>query len=251
MGIEYRHLLIPRDNTWRPDAPVIARLIEAWRKNRFAVIQGSPDHLRMNYQTGSTRYTHAADTGVSLHNRNGWRPFADADISALQTGETILQWPVTNTLDTGLRHPLGLSDEVEGTYFDLELHLSDDFVDYGDAGIDPIDTKCACGEELAYSLWPDHEADIFYSGRVRRVCQSCGAAFRPQDRPVVCRDGLTGVESELMGGAVYRFAIVVDCGKCWRTTSDFPDTPLTATEEFVAVSSEALNTSLYQLGSWS
>lgn len=153
---------------------------------------------------------------------------------------------MTSTLDCGLKHPLGFTDDVEGAYFDLELHFSDDFVSARNEMIDPVDALCDdCGQDLAYE--PDVMPDTFGAGRIRRSCPKCSSPFRPQDHVVVFRDGMTGQESELKGGATYRFAIVVDCGKCWRTDAE-PDAPPVATSEFLDVSSRALSVPLSGVG---
>ena len=246
MGVEYRYLLIPSDNTHRPDAQAVERLIHAWRDSSFAVKPGSPEHKALNYKQGSTNYAHAAATGASLHTAKGWGSFHDKDIGRTSQGELILQWPVTRTLKRGIRNPLGLVDEEDGTYFDLELHFSDDFVHTCNEMIDPMDAECGkCGKDLEHS--PDHKQDIFYAGRIRWACPKCKTEFRPQDHVAVCRDGMTGDESELPGGAVYRFAIVVDCGKCWRTDDSAEEAPA-VTEEFLSVCSKALGVPLYGVG---
>lgn len=246
MGVEYRYLLIPRDNMHRPNAEAVMQLIEAWRDNGYAVRGGTPQHAAMNFHTHSTTYANAAATGASIRTAQGWRSFEDPHIGVVDQGELILQWPVTNTLDCGLKNPLGLVDEVEGTYFDLELHFSEDFVSDCNEMIDPMDTLCgSCGQDLEY--WPDSKPDIFYAGRIRHVCPRCGTPFRPQDRAAVFRDGMTGEESELKGGAAYRFAIAVDCGKCWRTDARADAAPV-ATDEFLEVSMKALGVPLYGVG---
>lgn len=200
----------------------------------------------MNFHTQSTKYAYAAATGASIHTAQGWRSFEDAHIDLVDQGDLIIQWPVTNTLDCGLKNPLGLVDKVEGTYFDLELHFADDFVSDCNEMIDPMDALCdSCGRDLEY--WPDASPDIFGAGRVHRVCPSCSTPFRPQDRVAVFRDGMTGEEGALKGGATYRFAIVADCGKCWRTDAK-ADAPPRATSEFLEVSTNALRVPLYSVG---
>jgi hypothetical protein len=54
--------------------------------------------------------------------------------------------------------------------------------------------------------------------------------------PLTIRDGFTGVESKATGGVVYRFAVVVDCGKYW------PDAPAQVTPAFLAVVESTANT---------
>jgi hypothetical protein len=254
MGVEYRHFLIPRDNTVRPDGDAVRRLIEAWRTHGFIAPSGPQALVKFKTNhTGTTiepeKLAHAATTGALIDERGGWRAFAD-EMDQLLVGEAIVQWPITNTNECGIAHPLGLVDRVAGTYFDLELHFSDDFVEHCSEMIEPIDASCACGAQLAYNCDVEEQYDIFYDGRIRRTCSECGAAFRPQEHAVVYRDGVTGAEREVMGGAIYRFAIVVDCGKCWQLRRDLREVSLAATKEFIDVSSEALGAPLYEIGSF-
>lgn len=247
MGVEYRYYLIPRDNTYRPSPEAVGRLIEAWRDSKFAVRPGSPEHTALDYESGSINYAHAATTGASLHTSQGWRGFSDTDIGRVGNGELVLQWPVTRTVEREVRHPLGLIDEEDGVYFDLELHFSDDFVEVCSEVIDPMDTGCSeCDEPLGYSL-DVGKPDVFRSSRIRRTCPKCKTEFRPQDRTATYHDGMTCDESDLQGGATYRFAIVIDCGKCWQTETSGDVAPA-ATEEFVSVSSKALGIPLYGVG---
>lgn len=244
MGVEYRFLLIPRDNTHRPGLDAIQRLIAAWRDNGIAVRPGSPEHQAISANQMTATQAHAVETGASIRTASGWRSFHDADIGDTATGELILQWPVSRTEAGGVKNPFGLEDE-DGTYFDLELHFADDFVQVANETIDPMDTACSkCGKDLEY--WPEGE-DIFYAGRIRQACPKCATAFHPQDRVAVYRDGETGEESDLEGGATYRFAIVIDCGKCWQTETSGGGAP-TLSAEFLAVATSALGVPLYGVG---
>jgi hypothetical protein len=56
---------------------------------------------------------------------------------------------------------------------------------------------------------------LFYAPRMRTRCQACGRAFDPSERAATVRDPWTNEESKVRGGATFRFAVVVDCGKCW------------------------------------
>lgn len=247
MGVEYRYLLIPRDNTHRPDTEAVERLIRAWRDSNFAVRRGSPEQAAILKTISSKTQAHAVATGASLHTAAGWRSFDDGNIEEAAAGELILQWPVPRAQPSTVRNPFGLVDEEDGTYFDLELHFSDDFVQVANEMIDPMDAGCSkCGKDLEY--WPEIGVpDIFHSGRIQRTCPACGANFRPQDRVVVFRDGITGDESELRGGATYRFAIVIDCGKCWRTETSGDGEPVLEAE-FLSVCETALGVPLYGVG---
>ena len=252
MGVEFTNLLIPRDNTFRPDGAAVRRLIAAWRESNFVVVPGSPALRRMNFD-GMTDYPVAANTGASLRTPSECRAFEDADLDDLSrlSNEFIIQWPVQNRLESGVAHPLADIDEThDGAYYELELHFAEDFVNVQNEMIFMESARCSCGENLQYDLSFDDlasGANIFYAGRVHRACPNCGELFRPQDQAALYTDGITGAESELQGGAMYRFAIAIDCGKCWRTSAGKDAIPVIKAE-FMQTSAAAIGAPLYQVG---
>jgi hypothetical protein len=218
MGVEFRTFLIPRDNAFRPDAATARRLIAALQEAKFI-----PD----------------ADAVMQLADREA-RLDESADLSA---AEFILRWSVDDRRRNGLEHPLAdiVEDAGHGAYYDVRLNFADDFVEVVSESIDPLPNLCACGQDLGY----DAEPDIFYAGRVRRICPSCTQPYRPQDHAATHRDGISGAEREIMGGAYHRFAIVIDCGKHWRT--DGGAAPLAAAA-FVSAVQLVLGQQLYEVG---
>jgi hypothetical protein len=218
MGVEFRTLLIPRDNTFRPDVAGARLLIAAWRQAGFLP---SADAV-LRFPGRETRFDEHSD---------------------LSAPEFMLQWSIDDRRLTNVRHPLTdiVEDPEQGAYYDIRLHFSDDFIEVASELINPPLTECTCGEDLAY----EPEADIFYAARIRRVCAVCGEAYRPQDHIGSYRDGITGAERELIGGANHRFAIVIDCGKHWRTRSERPPV---VSGEFAEASTSALGVLLYEVG---
>lgn len=164
----------------------------------------------------------------------------------LSVPEFILKWEIEDRRLAGLTHPLAdiVEGAEQGAYYDIKLHFSDDFVEIISELIDPPPSICTCGEDLLY----DPEADIFYSARIRRVCPVCSEPSRPQDHAGSYRDGITGVESELIGGANHRFAIVIDCGKHWQTSTDRPPSVSPA---FAEISTSTLGGLMYEVGDFS
>lgn len=225
MGVEFRLFLIPRDSAARPDSAAISRLLASLRREHF--VEGQ-----------LTRRTKPTNDGN--------KPILDADFAALGAGEALAFFNVSDHVALGLRHPLvsPYTDEDGGSYYDLELRLSDDFITNGNEYIDPIDENCRCGEALGYQ--PEHQDDLFYSSRIRRTCPRCGEPYRPQDRPVTLRNPMTGEDKPpLSGGLTYRFAIVVDCGKSLPVETDAEPT---FTAEFRQACEEALGVRLYEVG---
>ncbi len=124
-----------------------------------------------------------------------------------------------NLAASGLRYPLSENQwDPSETYYDIELHFSPDYVYHVSEIIDPFAKPpiCEqCGEALEY--WPPDAigaGGIFYSSRLHLRCPRCDTPFHVAKLPAVVRDGRTGHEDMVNGGACYRFAIVVDCGKC-------------------------------------
>jgi hypothetical protein len=199
LGVEFQAVLIPRDNTVRPDGAAVLRLIAALRQAHF--LAGAP----------SMRTKPLKSSGKQVQ---------DLDIAALESGEFIAWWSVNDHLKEALTHPIAPEPRFddEGGYYELELRFSDDLVAAANESVDPLDAACTCGNALEY--WPQGDDDLYYAARIRRTCPSCSRAFRPQDKETTIRDGITGAESPIMGGLTYRFAVVIDCGKSWPQDSD-------------------------------
>lgn len=220
MGVEFRTLLIPRDNTLRPDANAVRRLLAAWREAGF-----------LPHASGRINFP-GADDDAHFDEQ-----------AAFDRPEFILQWFIEDRRQARLRHPLMEMVEAPeyGASYEIKLHFADDFVETADEIIDPPPGICSCGADLAF----DADDDIFYAARIRRVCSSCGEAYRPQDHVGYYQDGITGEQSELPGGATYRFAIVIDCAAHWQTSANVAPE---ATSAFLRLSSTALDTELYEVG---
>jgi hypothetical protein len=117
-----------------------------------------------------------------------------------------------------LRYPLDTdspADDPEETYYDLQLWLPRDYVYKTSEQIAPFaDTRCACGAELQYD--PEVEGRVlFHTSRMHAVCTQCGKPFDAATRATTVRNAWTNEPSSVPGGATFRFALVVDCGKCW------------------------------------
>jgi len=74
---------------------------------------------------------------------------------------------------------------------------------------------------------------------------------RPQDHTATLRDGASGTEARVTGGAVSRFAIVINCGKAFAIERDgATGTPMAvrALPRFVQLCEGALDVELYEVG---
>ena len=85
---------------------------------------------------------------------------------------------------------------------------------------------------------------VFVDRRISSACPSCGKPFRPQDLVARVRDLRTGVPRDRRGGATYRFAVVVDCGKRFAREG----WPIRASKEFLILVQKTLAQRFYQVG---
>jgi hypothetical protein len=235
MGVEMEVFLIPRDNAFRPDGPALAAFVEALRAGRWVCDPQLPSFEAMRFE-GMRRNAHAAKTGayvakladriLRVRDGAGYAPLPSGDLAGFFTDarETDLQivWPVENLGDR-LRYPLDKDPpnaDPEETYYDLEMWLSRDYVYKMSEQIDPFDdTTCACGAELGYDPESGNEC-LFFTSRILATCKECGQPFDASTRTAAVRDPWTNDTSDVPGGATFRFALVVDCGKCWPEDQD-------------------------------
>jgi hypothetical protein len=172
-------------------------------------------------------HAHAASTGAYVSALAEGRertilrgPFPNeglADwLSPRREADMRIIWPVERLEAVPLRYPVNAPSPVsrEDTYYNFEIWLGRDFVYPTSELIEPFDDEaCSCGESLVYH--PETESHLFYEARIRVRCKNCGTEFDPSQRSARVRDPWSDEESEVPGGATFRFAVVVDCGKCF------------------------------------
>lgn len=245
MGVEYRHYLVPEDRTFAPDAGGIARLVEALRARRWIL---TPEHPAFLAQHAAREKipAHEATGGYALRtvdNPGAPRMLKLADhaiaapipvtadwISSLRTPTSTDpqrdELALVFTVDSGdegfdgaaIAYPFAAGEDESG-YHDVVIHASRDFVHHASESMDPIDTLCTCGQDLAYQPDP-YNLDVWlairHEERIRARCPRCASPFNPSQRRSSRRDSGTGKPlPPLAGGGAYRFALLVDCGKGW------------------------------------
>ncbi|MCC6741793.1 MAG: hypothetical protein IT452_22425 [Planctomycetia bacterium] len=195
MGIEYCHYVIPVPAAMRPEPAHLASLIGRLRRDKFI-----PDHAPELLQP------HGESSPV-VH----LEPWI---LSEWMRDDMILRWYVERADGSGCLYPLEPKSEVpHDPYWQIEIRSSPEFVHRASEIIEPLSsTRCRCGQELEFSR--EEGRDIFYSFRIRRVCPRCGAEFVPDGVKCLYHDGWTARVSDLKGGCVHGFALLVDCGKC-------------------------------------
>lgn len=224
MGVEYRRLLIPKPSTLRPSAELVVSLVEELRRNRW-LVAFADGHLSNLTSSAGRFYDLAMSSGYYI------RTFGKKTVAGPESPEELrnfldvaidqdlmLTWPVESLGTSGLNYPLiplpfDSPQDAADCYYELQIHLGRDFIYHVSEDIDPFDDPlvCVCGESLEYD--PPSGSDPFFASRIARSCPRCGRAFDPSDLPCSGKDGWTGEALQIPGGATYRFALAVDCGK--------------------------------------
>jgi hypothetical protein len=200
MGIEVQRYLIPRPNTFRPDLDAVLALVEALRAGGWMPLADTCDYARVAEARGSVP---GAPTMLV-------RNHAESDL--------LLGWSLGPLSTSTLRLPLDpppFDDPRTGTdwYYDLQLHLGREFVYLTSETIDPFDPPPRCTRGHALELESEFGDRPFFAPRLATRCATCGETFDPTRLLATGRDGWTGDPVQLQGGATYRFAIMIDCGK--------------------------------------
>lgn len=220
MGVEYRCYLIPRPNTFRPRPDAALALVAALRDDGWLLGSEHPALAKLPFRQ-SRLYAPAHGQGyfaLTVGNRDSFTSplpelfddYADRDLRVV--------WPVESLGTSGLRYPLEplpFDDPVDAAdcYYEVQFHFGRNFIYHISQVIDPFEPSPTCPRGHSLMCEPESDEDPFYSFRLAARCPQCGAAFDPTQLVATGRDGLTGAPLRVQGGATYRFALVVDCGK--------------------------------------
>jgi len=151
-----------------------------------------------------------------------------------QDMDVLVKWPNWDLNLSGLKYPLTLLPETGSVYYDIEIHLGGLTIYHTSEIIEPFERlRCGCGAAIQ-NIGPS-DCSPFYDAELPNQCPSCGHPMNYACLPLTIRDGFTGTKSKSLGGAAYRFAVVIDCGKCW------PERQARVTAEFLATIEESLN----------
>ncbi len=162
--------------------------------------------------------------------------------------DLLLIWPVVILAGSDLKYSLEPFDiDPREIYYEFQIHLCLDYVYHTSEIIEPFEDnqlKCSCGNPLAY--WPKKSPDVFYNGRINFECPQCKARFDTSNLETNVRDGWTNELSKIKGGTTYRFAVVIDCGKCFPRDQRF--WPLKIKPELNKLCQKVFNCSFYEVG---
>jgi len=231
MSVEYERWLIPKGSTFCPSAAAIAKLVARLRKEKWIADPQSADFAALDFG-GDGKSAIAAKTGgyavKTVGDKHG-KTFAeklaaslapipvtlDADwLEAPEREELRLVWPMKPRGAVSLEYPMSRRPDGDVAW-SLEVHRAPDYVYPIAETIDALDTECACGEDLAFE-WDDAMIPAFGAATgIYTECEECSRTFDPSKRTATIANPFDRSEREIAGGAAYRFALKIDCGKCF------------------------------------
>jgi hypothetical protein len=248
MGMTYVHYLIAEDNTYKPGPEDLSRLVDALLDGGFVLRTATDTFNREIIKTFGD-----SDPGCYVHLGEGEYysflcPCSAQVFAAFGERDYRIVWRVHSSNESGLRCPLSPFPDWGDAYYELQLHVANDFVYHTSQSIKPFNRlTCECGQSLEpddeFDLWPDGPPP-FWDSRIPRKCPSCGSPFRPQELVAHVRDGRTGKAVDRPGGATYLFAVVIDCCEGFAQQS----WPIRASDEFLALVTKTLGQPFYQVG---
>jgi hypothetical protein len=261
-AVEYERWLIARGNVFSPSAEAIVGLVAKLRAERWLVTPGAPDLA--TFQFRGRREQHGQKTGAFAVRRveNTFGDGRDAVLAKIDAStESVpsamdaawLKDPAREDLNlvwlvsaesTTLRYPL--TRRPEGTvHYRFEIHRAADFVYPISETIDPLSCECRCGNDLSFEWDPaEYENPFGATSGITTSCTDCSRTFDPSKETARVANPFDGSEDEVAGGAAYRFAIKVDCGKNVVRAADLAFAP-----ELVELVSKEFGRSFYQVGS--
>jgi hypothetical protein len=258
MGVAYERYLIAKGNAFSPSAVAVAKLVERLRKEQWIADPKAPEYSKLRFsgarlerasKTGGYAVTtvdndFGDDLGAKLGASTEPLPLVitaewldDSDREELR-----LVWPVEAS-DSPLKYPLSRRPGGAVAYA-LELHRAHDYVYPIREGIAPIPTKCLCGEDLGFHWDEDEVVPTFgASSGIFAECEACSRTFDPSKGMASLVNPLDATRSDVRGGAAYRFALKVDCGKAF-----VKDAQLVFAPELVALLEEEFGREFYEVG---
>jgi hypothetical protein len=259
MGVEYERWLLPKSNVFMPGGAAVAKLVARLRAEKWIPDPASPDFARLRFQGKSEKYA-APTGGYAVRTVDNTFDDLAATIAAstesqpaaltgawLDDGdreELRLVWPVRGPGASSLRYPLTHRPDGD-VYYALEIHRAYDFVYPASETIDPVATKCPCGDDLSFEWDEEEVVPAFRSSTgIFAVCEACSRTFDPSKTAAKITNPFDGRTEEVFGGAAYRFALKVDCGKCFVSDGHLAFAP-----ELVALVSDELGRDFREIGS--
>lgn len=248
MGVEYTHLVIPRPVSWRPDPTALSRLIGFLVDAGF-IARPSQDHFLTDEELKAHDHWEQPALLFAGDGRSYSLPFPDASsqLQALKDSDYRIVWPAPDPEDSVVKYPFErVPDEPEEQSVDFELHYATDYVYAQAETVGPFKPlfglRCKCWQKLEYTSTVRY---VLEGPRLHASCPRCGRAFDPERLAATVRNGWTNRRRQVRGGATYRFALAISCGKALpsETGEDIALHP-----DFVSAWNRALNQPFHEVG---
>lgn len=238
MGVEYERWLIAKGNVFSPAAASVVKLIERLRKESWIAETGGHAVHTIENTFGDDAAARRAAAMESLPKviTPDWLDDPDRE-------ELRLVWPVDTKGASALKYPLSRKPDGDVSY-SIELHRALEYVYPISESIDAVPSECRCGEDLAFE-WDDEELVPAFgaSTGIFAECEACSRTFDPSKGTATITNPFDGTTAEINGGAAYRFALKVDCGKCF-----VEDPKLAFAPELVALLEAEFGRTFYEVG---
>jgi hypothetical protein len=237
-GVEYERWLIAKGSVFLPSAAALVKLVERLRKDGWIGKTGGVAVKTVEASSGDDPRARSAAATEPLPAVLTAAWLDDPDREELR-----LVWPVEGATASALRYPLSLRPAGPVTYT-LELHRASDYVYPTSETIEPVPTLCVCGEELAFQWDTDEVVPAFEaSSGIFAECEACSRTFDPAKGSAMVQNPFDESRESVRGGAAYRFALKVDCGKCF-----VEDPALAFAPELVSLLEEEFGRDFLQIG---
>ena len=230
MGGKYECWLIAKGNVFSPGAAAVIKLVDRLREEKWIPATGGHAVKTVeNTRRDGTEALPAVITGEWLD---------DPDREELR-----LVWPVEADEPFPLKVPLSMVPSGPASYT-LEVHRSSEYVVPSPETIGLAPTICNCGEDLAFE-WDEEELSPAFrrSSGIFAECEDCSRTFDPSKGTATIENPFGGPSAEVRGGAAYRFALKVDCGKWFKA-----DPKLAFAPELVALVEKHFGREFYEVG---
>ena len=203
MSGSYQRWLIAKGNNLSPGPAAIAKLVERLRKEKW--IQETGGHaMRTVDKADAAKATEKLPADIT----------ADWIAGEPEREEMRLVWTVEGDAAKELEYPLSMKPEGKVAW-SIEIHRAPEFVYPVADNIEMIDTICNCDEDLAFDWDEDEVVPAFKSSvGIFAECEECSRTFDPaKELATITNPFDEDDEEDFQGGAAYRFALKVDCGR--------------------------------------
>jgi hypothetical protein len=223
----YVRWLIAKGNVFLPSAGAVAKVIEELKKANFIPEKGG--HAIKTVEATDAK---SAREDLPANVTEEWLDDPDRE-------EIRLIWPAK---EGATKYPLSMTPPTVA--YAIEVHRAPEYVYPVAKSIGRLPTVCKCGEELDFEWDEDEVITTFASSTgIFAECDECSRTFDPSTGSAKIKNPFDPeTKDDLPGGAAYRFAIKVDCGKNFVS-----DANMTFDKELVAIVEKTFGRQFYEV----